>query len=145
MSSHGSDGHQAAVAYLLLFVLMWFYWTLNPIVHSIPSWGPPPKARVYLMLTVDVLLLVTVARYLRTWSLLWQVPLQALALVFLVTGLSGLVGALFHNRHLLAEREGAWFGGCLVTAVVLGALMRRLQWRFLDGRHRHLTTAWSAR
>src|ERR1700733_4004344 len=138
MTTHGSQGQQSA-AFLLLFVLLCFFWTLDSLVRSVPPWGPPVNSRVLYLLIVDVLVLTAVARYLKTWSLLWQLPMQALALVLLMTGMGGLIHALFRNWHLLITPKGLWFGGCFVAAALLGAFMRRMQWRFLDERHSHLT------
>ena len=139
MTAHTSDGQQTAVAYLLLFVLLGFYCAFDPLISSIPPWGPAIKLRIVVLLFADFLVLTAVARYLKTWSLLWQLPMQALALVLLMTGMGGLIHALFRNWHLLITPKGLWFGGCFVAAALLGAFMRRMQWRFLDGRHSHLT------
>src|ERR1700733_13132610 len=144
MTTHGSQGQQSA-AFLLLFVLLCFFWTLDSLVRSVPPWGPPVNSRVLYLLIVDVLVITAVARYLKTWSLLWQLPMQALALVLLFTGVRGIVGALFRDLNILVAPSGLWYGGCITVAALLGVIMRRLQWQFLDGRHRHLTTGSSDR
>src|SRR5579862_7743670 len=145
MASHGSQGQQSAVASLLLFVLLWFLWTLDSLVSSVPLWGPPVNSRVLYALIVGVLVLAAVARYLKTWSVLWQLPMQALALALLFTGVSGILRALFRDLNLLFAPRGLWYGGCIAAATLLGVTMRRLQWQFLDGRHRHLTIGSSDR
>jgi hypothetical protein len=139
MTAHGSQGQQSAVAFLLMFVLLWFFWTLNSLISTVPPWGPPLNSRVLYVLIADVLVLVAVARYLKTWSVLWQLPMQALALVLLFTGVRGIVRALFRDLDILVAPPGLWYGGCIAAAALLGVTMRRLQWQFLDGRHRHLT------
>jgi len=145
MTAHGSQGQQSAVAFLLLFVLLWFFWTLDSLIRSVPPWGPPVNSRVLYLLIVDVLVLTAVARYLKTWSLLWQLPMQALALVLLFTGVRGIVGAPFRDLNILVAPPGLWYAGCIAVAALLGVTMRRLQWQFLDGRHRHLTIGSSDR
>jgi hypothetical protein len=145
MTAHGSQGQQSAVASLLLFVLLWFFWTLDSLISSVPPWGPPVNSRILYALIVGVLVLAAVARYLKTWSVLWQLPMQALALVLLFTGVSGILRALFRDLNILVAPRGLWYGGCVAAAALLGVTMRRLQWQFLDGRHHHLTIGSSDR
>ena len=145
MTAHGSQGQQSAVAFLLLFVLLWFYWTLDSLIRSVPPWGPPLNPRVLYVLIADVLVLLAVAKYLKTWSVLWQLPMQALALVLLFTGVRGIFRAPFRDLNILVAPPGLWYGGCIAAAALLGVTMRRLQWQFLDGRHRHLTSGSSDR
>jgi len=92
------------------------------------------------VLAFDVCGLVAIAVYFKTWSLLWQVPLQALAAIFLLKGVSTLIMLAFERPQALISPLGLWYGGLVVAGVAAALLMKRLQVQFLGGHHRHLTT-----
>jgi hypothetical protein len=91
------------------------------------------------VLAFDVCGLVAIAVYFKSWSLLWQVPLQALAAVCLLKGVSTLMTLAFERPHALISPLGLWYGGLVVAGVAAALLMKRLQVQFLGGHHRHLT------
>jgi hypothetical protein len=131
------------VGYLLLFVFLWWAWTLAPIVNTVIPGGTPLNRRVLYVLGIDIVGLVAIARYFRTWSLLWQVPLQALAAVMLFKGVGSVVRLIFDRPHALIEPTGLWYVGIALCGVIAALLMKTLQVRFLGGHYRHLTTRWS--
>jgi hypothetical protein len=134
------SAHQMAASFLLLFAFLWWLWTLSPIVDSVMPGGAPLKQRVLVILMIDIIGLVAIARYFKAWSLLWQVPLQALAAVLLFTGIGTVVTLAIDRPHALFESIGLWYEGFAVAGVTAALLMKRLQVRFLGGHHRHLTT-----
>lgn len=135
-----SSAHQKAASAFLLFAFLWWLWTLASLVGSLRPGGAPIQQRLLYVLAFDVCGLVAIAVYFKTWSLLWQVPLQALAAVFLLEGVSALVKLAFERPQALISPLGLWYGGLVVAGVTAALLMKRLQVQFLGGHHRHLTT-----
>jgi hypothetical protein len=102
--------------------------------------GAPVHRRLLYVLAFDVCGLVAIAVYFKTWSLLWQVPLQALAAVSLLKGVRTLVTLAFERPQALIGPLGLWYGALVVAGVAAALLMKRIQAQFLGGHHRHLTT-----
>jgi hypothetical protein len=128
-----------AASVLLLFAFLWWLWTLDSLVGGLePGWAPIQRRLLY-VLAVDVCGLAAIAVYFKTWSLLWQVPLQALAAIILLEGAGALVTLAFERPQALISSLGLWYGGLVVAGLAAAGLMKRLQVQFLGGHHRHLT------
>ena len=139
-----STAYQRAASGLLLFAFLWWLWTLTTLVESVMPGGVPIRRPVLYVLILDLGGLVAIAAYFKTWSLLWQVPLQALAAVCLLIGVRNLMKLVFEHPHALIGTLGLWYGGLVVLGAAAALLMKQLQIRFLGGHHRHLTTGWRA-
>ena len=83
--------------------------------------------RIWIAAIIAPSLLVAGAAYFRAPSMLWQVPLQALALACLFVGLRTLI---LSTRHFSLKSAGIGIG-YLATAALLGWMMRDLQRDFL--------------
>src|ERR1700730_6114879 len=82
------SANDLAVGGLVLFVTLVCLWTLTAVL-SIPFGRPAP--RLWVMAVVAPLILLGATAYLRDRSLLWQVPMQALALACLIVAVRVLI------------------------------------------------------
>jgi presenilin-like A22 family membrane protease len=82
---------------------------------------------MWVMGVIAPAILISAAAYLRDSSVLWQSPLQALALAFLFVGLS--VPIL--NWHSVSSSSVAIGIGYFAAGAALGWLLRKSQRRFL--------------
>jgi len=87
--------------------------------------------RVLAVGAFGAVLLAASSLVLRDTSVLWQIPLQALAASCLAVGLGVVVTAAFGNWHSLLGATGYRAAGCLAVGLSAAWLMRRLQARRL--------------
>ena len=122
------SAYDAAIGALVLFLTLWFLWTLTPILAAlaVPSGHTAP--RIWLGAVIATVLLLGASAYLRAPSLLWQVPMQALALAFLVVGLQ----VLILDWRSLSGRMAATSVGYLAAGAGCGWFMRKFQKQFLS-------------
>jgi hypothetical protein len=122
-----SNANALAVGGLVLFVTLPLLWTLTPVLmaFAIPSSEFPPRQLV--ATAIALAMLVGAAAYLRAPSLLWQVPLQTLALACLIVGVS----LPILNWHSVSATTAAICVGYVAAGAALGWLMRKSQRRFL--------------
>ena len=121
------SGNDFAVGALVLFLTLWFFWPIQEVLRALPTPTLPIPPRLWIAAIIAPSLLIAGAAYLRAPTMLWQVPLQALALACLIVGLRTLV---LSARHSSLKTAGIGVG-YLVTAALLGWLMRDLQRHFL--------------
>ena len=128
-ASGNGGGYDAAVGFLILFVTLWFLWPLQDALTTFAVSGTVPLPMR--MLVADLIgpaLLVGATVYLRVPSILWQIPMQALAAACLFVG----VGTLVLSWHELSPRSAAVCVGYLVVGASLAWFMRNLQRHFLS-------------
>jgi uncharacterized membrane protein YbhN (UPF0104 family) len=87
--------------------------------------------RVFAAGAFGVALLAACSILLRDTSVLWQIPLQALAASCLAVGVAVIVTAAFGNWHSLLGPTGYRATGCLAVGLGAAWLMRQLQVRLL--------------
>jgi hypothetical protein len=123
-SGRGSGGvKDAAVGGLVSFVMLWFLWPLQDVLTALTVPAALLPTRLWVAAVVAPSLLIGASVYLRAPSLLWQIPVQALAFACLIVGLRILILGWRHVSLPLA----AIGLGYLVAGAALGWLMRDLQ------------------
>jgi hypothetical protein len=125
-----ATANDLAIGGLVLFMTLPLLWTFTPLLTAVvvPSSTLPP--RMWIMGVIAPAILIGAAAYLRDPSILWQSPLQALALAFLFVGLS--VPIL--NWQSVSGSSVAICVGYFVVGAALGWLLRKSQRRFLRRR-----------
>jgi hypothetical protein len=121
------SGNNAAVGAFVLFLTLWFLWPVEEVLRALAIPAVPMPPRLWIAAIIAPSLLIAGAAYLRAPAMLWQVPLQALALACLFVGLRTLV---LSARHSSMKSAGIGVG-YLVTAALLSWLMRDLQRDYL--------------
>ena len=140
-----SVAYQVAAGYLLLLVFLFWVWTLEPVVASLLPNGALITRRI-LYVQIGVLIVTAgVAAYFRTWSLIWQLPMQGLTMALFVAGVTPIVSLLFYTPRDLVDSKVLPYVGLVAGGAATMLLMKRMQVRFLGGYHRHLTTRSSGR
>ena len=128
-ASGNGGGHDAAVGFLVLFVTLWFLWPLQDVLTTLAVSGTVPFSRRMLVAdSIGPALLIGATVYLRAPSMLWQIPMQALAAACLFAG----VGILVLSWHELSPRSAAICVGYLAVGASLAWFMRNLQRHFLS-------------
>jgi len=115
---------------LTLFVMLWFLWTIATVLTAVVVPTHPLPTRLWVGGMIAFALLLATTAYMRDPAVLWQIPLQALALACLVVG----VRELIFGWRSLAVTSAAICAVYLASAVALGWGMRDLQRTVL--RHR---------
>ena len=121
-----SNANALAIGGLVLFVMLPLLRTLTPVLMAlaIPSSEFPP--RQLLATAISSAMLVGASAYLRAPSLLWQVPLQTLALACLIVGVS----LPILNWRNVSATTVAICVGYVAAGAALGWLMHSSQRRF---------------
>lgn len=139
-SSPSPRSRDAAVGALLLFVTLWFLWPLTDAVTWLITPGYLAGHRLWVVALIAGSLLAGASTYLREPSLLWQIPLQALAAALILSGLPRLLDCLqsaLNHRHLSVSGVAVSIG-CIAAGVFLAMWMKKLKHHYLIRRRTHL-------
>ena len=85
--------------------------------------------RLYFMFAASLAMTCIAASICRAKSVYWQIPLQAVALSFLLVGIPVLISTIFSDWQKLLGSTGLFASACVVLGFVAAWLLRRLQAR----------------
>ena len=125
---NGSTGaSQMAIVWMVLFVTLTLLWLFTPLLTALadPSSRLPP--RIWILSLVAPALLLGASAYLREPSILWQIPLKALAMSCVIVGFSV---PILHWR-IVTGTSVAICVAYIAAGATLGWLMRKFQKRLL--------------
>jgi hypothetical protein len=122
-----TSANEMAIAGMVLFVTLILLWLFTPLLTALadPSSRLPPQ--IWILSVVAPALLLGASAYLREPSILWLIPLKALAMSCIIVGLSV---PILHWR-IVTSSSVAICVAYIAAGAALGWLMRKLQKRFL--------------
>ena len=115
-----------ALATILLIIVLSQALAALLFSHQVIWW------RLGSMFAASLVAISIAARICLAKSVYWQIPLQSVALAFLLVGVPVLISALFSDWRELFGSVGLLAGSCVALGFVTAWLLRRLQARIPD-------------